>query len=398
MQRAARRLAAALLGLGLLAGAGTAADVDPGAALGAAVTAYDPARPAEGKAQAADAFFLFESSKLDRDLAVRDPALYRRTEDEWMRLIAEMDDGAPADAVRQRANRVLALLDSGARSAAGGSVFLDAALIILREGFEAILIVSALAAYLRRVGERAKAPYLYGGAAVAVLASLALWAAAASVIAVSGPEREALEGATMLFAAVVLFWVSYWLVSKAEADRWQRFVRRKAEQAIGRGALLGFGLVSFVVVFREGFETVLFYEALAARAPDTSGQTLLAAGFLSGAATLAVLWGLFARVGHRIPIGAFFGVTGGLLYFMAFKFAGGGVRELQEAGWVSRTPLSFVPDSPALGQWLGIYPYAESSIAQGLLLGLVVFALVHTLRARGAGVEPAPASARRAVG
>jgi high-affinity iron transporter len=313
-----------------------------------------------------------------------------------------MDGGRPRDQVRLQGTRVLALLERGTAAAgAGGSVFVDSLLIILREGFEAILIVSALAAYLVRIGEGSRVPYLYGGAGLAVVASVLLWTAARSVLVLSGADREALEGWTILLATGVLFWVSYWLVSKAEADRWQAFVRRRVERAVGRGALFGLAFLSFVVVFREGLETVLFYEAIVARTRDASDQSLLIAGFLAGCGALAALCVVFQKVGPRIPMRAFFNVTGGLLYFMAFRFAGAGVRELQEAGILAQTPLAFVPDSTALAQWLGLFPYLEPLALQAVLVLLALFALVQTWRrhrvpaAATPAVEPHRATAGR---
>ncbi len=284
------------------------------------VESYSPDDAKQAKQAAQDAFFEFEGSVLDHDLAARDPQLYRQLEGEWMRLLAAMDGGRPQDQVRSQGALVLALLEHGAATAgAGGSVFVDSLLVILREGFEAILIVSALATYLVRIGEGSRVPYLYGGAALAVGASVLLWMAARSVFVLSGADREALEGWTILLATGVLFWVSYWLVSKAEADRWHAFVKSRVERAVGRGALFGLTFLSFVVVFREGLETVLFYEAIAARTRDTSDQSLLVAGFLTGCGALVALCVVFQKVGPRIPMRAFFNVTGGLLYFLAFR-------------------------------------------------------------------------------
>ena len=366
----------------LIAHAATeAAPHDPVPGLRHSVEGYQPERAKVAKQEAADAFFDFEGSALDRRLASRDPTLYRRVEGEWMRLLSAMAAAAPAEDVRARGAQVLELLERGGRVAdAGGSVFLDALLIILREGFEAMLIVSALAAYLARIGQRSRVPFLYAGAAVAVVASFLLWIAARSLVELGGSRREALEGWTILLATAVLFWVSYWLVSKAEAAHWQAFVKTQVERAVGRGALLGLGFLSFVVVFREGFETVLFYEAVAARAAGAVGQSLLVGGFLTGCAALGVLFLAFQRLGPKIPLRAFFNVTGGLLYFMAFRFAGAGVRELQEAGVIRETSVGFVPDSPLLVQWLGMFPYLEPLLLQGLLLGLAAFALLHALR------------------
>jgi high-affinity iron transporter len=368
-----------------------------GQALRSVIDGYSPGEAKRSKQAAADAFFEFEGSTLDRDLAARDPALYRQLEGEWMRLLAALDGARPEAEVREQGERVLALLERGAKAAdtGGGSIFLDSLLIILREGFEAILIVSALAAYLSRIGEGSRVPYLYGGAAVAVVASFVLWGAARSVLVLSGGDRDVLEGATILLAAGVLFWVSYWLISKAEAARWQEFVKKRVERAVGRGALLGLAFLSFVVVFREGLETVLFYEAVAARARDASDQSLLLVGFFTGCGALTALYFAFQKVGPRIPMRAFFNVTGGLLYFMAFRFAGAGVRELQESGVLAQTPLDLVPDSTALAQWLGVFPYLEPLALQGVLAVLALFALLHTWRRRGAPAAASPVVERR---
>jgi high-affinity iron transporter len=247
-----------------------------------------------------------------------------------------------------------------------------------------------------RIGQRSRTPYLYGGAAFAVGASVLLWLGARAIGEPSGAGREAFEGWTILLATAVLFWVSYWLVSKAEATRWQAFVKSQVKRAVGRGALYGLGFLSFIVVFREGLETVLFYEAVAARARNASDHSLLLAGFLIGCAGLAALYVLFQKIGPRIPMRAFFNVTGGLLYFMAFRFAGAGVRELQEAGTLGQTPLELVPDSALLSQWLGVFPYLEPLLLQALLLAFAVFALAHTLRGGGSPAAEHREEQRRA--
>jgi high-affinity iron transporter len=380
-RRGAGRLAVAVLALTSIAWSAEAPA--PGDSLREAIERYSPDSALAVKQQAADAFFLFEESALDRELGAREPALYREVESQWMRLLSDMEAGGPTEEVRAQGTRVLELLARGAQAAeAGSSLFVDSMLIILREGFEAILIVSALAAYLVRIGQRSRTPYLYGGAALAVGASIALWMLTRSVLDLGGSAREALEGWTILAATAVLFWVSYWLVSKAEADRWQAFIRSRVEEAVGRGALFGLGLLAFIVVFREGLETVLFYEAVAARARSASDQSLLVSGFLSGCVALAALFAAFQRLGPRIPMRAFFNVTGALLYFMAFRFAGTGIRELQEAGVVRQTPCDWLPDSTVLAQWLGVFPYVEPLALQAVLLVLAVFALVTLARGR----------------
>ncbi|MEO6026225.1 MAG: FTR1 family protein [Candidatus Binatia bacterium] len=318
-----------------------------------------------------DAFLTFETSPADADLKGRDPSRYADLEVRWLGLVAVMKGGAPATDVRAQAESLAAMLDQlGGESGAGGSassVFVDALLIILREGFEAILVLTALAAYLVKVGQPDKRWLLYGGAGAAVVASFALATVARFVMPVDGQAREALEGLTMLIAAAVLFSASYWLISKAEARRWQAFVRSKLEGALSSRRRAALFVLAFLVVFREGFETVLFYEALLTRAQATAGASAVWSGFVLGSVLLTIIGFALFRYGVRIPIRPFFAVTGVLLYVLAFKFAGGGIRELQEAGWIGVTPAP-VPNVAWLRDWLAIYPFVEPLLVQAALV------------------------------
>lgn len=324
-----------------------------------------------------DAFLRFETSPADADLKGRDPSRYTDLEVRWLGLVAAMKSGKPAEEVRAEAEALAAMLDGlagdadVAATASRSSLFVDSLLIILREGFEAILVLTALAAYLVKVGQGDKRWLLYAGAGAAALASLALAAAARSLIPVGGHAREALEGITMLIAAAVLFSASYWLISKSEARRWQEFVRTKLEGALTSRRRAALFVLAFLVVFREGFETVLFYEALLARASGVTAASAVWTGFASGTVLLAIVAVLLFRYGIRIPIRPFFAVTGILLYVLAFKFAGGGVRELQEAGWIGVTAAP-IPNVAWLRDWLAIYPFVEPLVLQALLVLAVV--------------------------
>ena len=184
---------------------------------------------------------------------------------------------------------------------------------------------------------------------------------------------------TMLVAVVVLFWVSYWLISKTEAKRWQEFVQEKVESALSTGKYVALGSLAFLVVFREGFETVLFYQALVmGAAREAVGYAPVVTGFAAGCILLAALFYALFTYGIKIPIRRFFAVTGVLLYLLAFKFAGNGVRELQEAGLVSITPISFVPESPFFQNWFGVYPVWETCFLQSFLLLAAVGGLFYT--------------------
>ena len=334
-----------------------------------------------------DAFLRFESSPLDTELKAADPARYRDLELRWLALAAAMKGGAPPADVRAQAAALAAILDVVSRPAAAASpssLLVDALLIIVREGFEALLILTALAAYLTKVGHGEKRTLLYVGGGAAVLASIALAVVADRIVPIGGAAREALEGVTMLLAVVVLFTASYWLISKSEARRWQAFVRSRLEGALGTGQARSLVLLAFLVVFREGFETVLFYEALVGRAAgDSLALSAVGSGLAIGIVCLVAIGvGLF-RYGVRIPIRPFFAVTGALLYVLAFKFAGAGVRELQEAGLVAVTPVA-IPDVPVLRDWLAVYPFLEPLAAQAVLLAALLGGVGYTLRARGA--------------
>jgi high-affinity iron transporter len=181
----------------------------------------------------------------------------------------------------------------------------------------------------------------------------------------------------MLLAVLVLFYVSYWLLSKIEADKWSAFLKGKITDALTSGSGLALGSVAFLAVYREGFETILFYKALLSSA-GTGEAGAVALGIALGAVALVLLYLAINRWGMRIPMRPFFAVTGMLLYYMAFVFAGEGIKDLQEAGMVGLTVLEGWPRVPALG----IYPTAQSLAVQGLLvvLALVAFAWLRVRR------------------
>jgi high-affinity iron transporter len=198
----------------------------------------------------------------------------------------------------------------------------------------------------------------------------------------------------MVVATVVLFYVSYWLLSKMEVVKWNHFVKSKVHQAVTSGSAFALASAAFLAVYREGFETVLFYKALFLAGNGSAGLVPVVAGMAVGTLVLAAVYVAVHRFGVRLPLKPFFGVTSAFLYYMAFVFAGQGVVELQEGGLVSSTPVAWAPRLPALG----VYPTAESLLAQGVLLALLVVALVWTFvieprRLRVSSVllpEPAP--------
>jgi high-affinity iron transporter len=274
---------------------------------------------------------------------------------------------------------LLSALERGERLVAdrgsGASLFLQSFLLLVREGFEAILIVAALMAFCSRAGADERRREVALGAWAAVAASLVTAAVLEMVFEVTPAQRELLEGVTMLVAVAVLFYVSYWLLSKIEADKWNAFLKTRMEAALTSGSALALASVAFLAVYREGVETILFYKALLASG-GSGGLGAVALGIGGGAIALVVIYIVIMRLGMRIPMRPFFAVTGALLYYMAFVFAGKGIAELQEGNVIGTTVIEWAPRAPILG----IYPTVQSLALQGLLVLLALAAFVHAMR------------------
>ncbi|HXI32452.1 MAG TPA: cytochrome c/FTR1 family iron permease [Gemmatimonadales bacterium] len=327
-----------------------------------------------------DAYLTFE--QVETDLRARDAGLTSRLEDEFATLRAKIGGGAGAAELDTLHRALLGDLERAERvvsdRASAPNLLVTSFLLLLREGFEAILIVGALMAFLGKAGASERRHEVVWGAWLAVLASGVTAVVVELLFHVSAGQREALEGVTMLIAVLVLFYVSYWLLSKVEADKWNAFLKSRMTGALSSGSGLALGSVAFLAVYREGFETILFYKALLSSAGTGEAGAVLV-GIALGAVALVLLYLAINRWGMRIPLRPFFAVTGVLLYYMAFVFAGDGIKDLQEAGMIGLRVMEGWPRVPALG----IYPTAQSLAAQGVLVVLALIALAW-LRVRRA--------------
>jgi len=329
----------------------------------------------DASTRALDAYMTFE--QVERELRGRDPALAAELETDFAALRAAAGAGAgpELDAARERLatglDRAAAALGAGLSRT---NLFVQSFVIMLREGLEAILIVGALMTFLAKMGASDRRRHVHGGILAAIVASLLTALALETVFHLSAAHQEALEGATMVVATVVLFYVSYWLLSKMEVVKWTRFVKSKVQDAVTHGSALALGTAAFLAVYREGFETVLFYKALFISAGPGAAAAPVLAGMLAGFILLVGVYVAMNRFGVRLPLKPFFAVTSAFLYYMALVFAGTGIAELQEGGFVSLTPLAGVPRVPAIG----LHPTVETLTAQGLLVVLALVALVWT--------------------
>ena len=313
-----------------------------------------------------DGFELVEPSldALDRDLRVT-------VEIEMIRYRTLLRNGAPMAEVEAQAARLHGLLANtqrllGHTGLAAGPAFVSAFVILLREGLEAGLVVAAIVALLVRAGRRDALPAVHGGWVAALALGALTWAAASYVVTVSGATRELTEGLTALAATAVLLYVGFWMHDKAHAQRWDAYLRRRLHGALGRSAAWGLAAISFLAVYREVFETVLFYEALWLQTAPGS-QHALVAGLGLAAVALAVLSWLIVRGSLRMPLGVFFGATSLVLAGLAIVLAGKGIAALQEAAVLAPYPVG-APRLPLLG----IYPDRLGLLLQAGLTLLVV--------------------------
>ena len=276
--------------------------------------------------------------------------------------LAELE--ADVVAIKHQLDLAGDLLDR--RGLSGVAAFTAAFFILLREGLEALLIVAALVAFLIKTGHRNNLRYLHYGWIGAVIAGLLTWWASVSVIEISGVRREVTEGLAALTATVVLFYVGFWLHDKTSIAQWKQFIEFNVKRALSAGTLWGLAGLSFIAVYREMFETILFYQALWVQA-DYAGRSMAFAGFGTGVVVLAVLGWLVMHYSARLPLRQFFNITGLLMFVLALIFAGKGVAALQEAGYVPVIPVGI----PRI-ELLGIYPNLPGLLLQ---LGLLLLAL-----------------------
>jgi high-affinity iron transporter len=254
----------------------------------------------------------------------------------------------------------------------------DAGLIILREGLEALLVIVALLAFLQRSGNADKRGWIWAGGALGVLASVIVAVILQSIFSSvsAGLNREVLEGVTGLFAAALLFYVSYWLHSKASLGAWRKYIDARTTQALARGSMAGLALLAFLAVFREGAETAVFYLGMA---PSIAlGDLLLGIGVGVGILALAAV--LMLVVGVKLPLRPFFRVAGLLVYYLGFKFVGTGLHALQVAGVLPATPIAGLAPNPVF-EFFGIYPTWQTLLPQLLLLAGALAAWLY-LRAQ----------------
>ncbi|MEJ7746562.1 MAG: FTR1 family protein [Luteimonas sp.] len=314
-------------------------------------------------------------------LAARDAALMARIEAAMAELRSRIGHSASVEDVQAQVETVDELFGKAEAAlsperASGVSAFIGAFTILLREGLEALLILIAIVAFLRKSNRTEVMPFVHAGWIGALLAGGFTWGVATYLVSISGASRELTEGFAALFAAIVLLFVGIWMHGKSQAGVWQRYIREKLSHALSKRSAWFLFLLSFVVVYREVFETVLFFAALWSQG---NGAAILVGGGLGVIVLAAMAWAML-RYSRKLPITQFFSISSLLISVLAVVLAGKGIAALQEAGWLSVSVIAF----PRI-TLLGIYPTLQGMAAQLLALGIVATGFWYNRRA--AGVE-----------
>ncbi len=312
-----------------------------------------------------EGFELIESALNNVDAPLR-----TEIEREMMALRTAISDGKTSDTIATQAANIKTLLARAADKLSDSNLspntaFASSLLILLREGLESILIISTIVAYVVRTGRRDALPYIHLGWIGAIALGAVTWSLARYMLNISGANRELTEGLTALLAAAMLLYVGWWLHSRSNAQAWHRYVREQLNSALATRTLWTMAGLSFLVVYRELFEVILFYETLWSQA-GAVGHRAVVWGIATAAVLLVLIGGMILRYSVRLPIGPFFAVASSLMAVMAVIFVGNGIAALQAAGVLDVTNVRFF-SLP----FLGIHPTLQSLVPQVLTLALI---------------------------
>ncbi len=343
-----------------------------------AIKTYAAKDVAKAMSDAQDVYFdEFEASGMENKVGAIDVGLKTKIEGNFGEVVALMKAGVSVERLEQAADNLGANLDAALEKTSGSSspwaLFVYALTIILREGFEALIIVAAVVAYLLKTGNEKRMSIVYSSLGVAVVLSFVMaWVMNLIFAGAAGQKREVMEGAVMLIAVGLLFYVGFWLLSNAGAKKWSKYIQSHVSESISAGSAKALWWTVFLAVFREGAETVLFYQALIFDAKDSAGYSMIALGFVVGLIVLLVTYYVFKIFAIKIPIKPFFLVTSAIIFYMSIVFVGKGLMEFVEGKIFVPTKIEGFPTI----EWLGIYPYYESLVPQAIMIAALIIGVI----------------------
>lgn len=343
---------------------------------------YNPSNPQKSSLALIDALQsvyldIFEASGMESKIGAMDSDLKMKIEAQFTKGVALLKANAPKEDLQENFATLNSLIEKSLDFIQDSSVwflFISALSIILREGLEAMLIIVAIVAYLIQSGNKERVNIVYSALGIGVFLSFVTAFAVYYLFReYAGQFRELLEGVTMLVAVALLLYVGFWLLSKAY--KWSEFIHQNAKDAIAKGSYYALWWSVFLAVYREGAETVLFYQALLFDSKTSLDFSAVFGGLALGSVILIVLYFLIKKGAVKIPIKLFFKATSVIIFLMCFSFTGKGIGELIEGKVITPTLLPYQFDAISM---LGIFPYYESLIPQILIAVFIICGVIFT--------------------
>lgn len=340
---------------------------------------------ADGALLTARSAYLDSYENIELPLRPIDPDFTLEMEIKFAELRNLIQADAPYEQVAAKVTEIRSGLDESERLVSGTGVLAPAIAfstsfsIIFREGLESALIVGAILTYLEASRNERFKKHVYYGIVLAFAGTAATWFVAQYVIDISGASKELIEAIAGVSAVAVLFWVSFWILNKVETKKWIEFVKAKVWKATTTGSVMVFVLLSFFTVYREGFETVLFYQALLSFAKYM--EWYVAAGLVLGLGVITAATFVVRKFGRKLPLRVLFGLTMGIGAYMSIAFMGNAIREFQEVGYLPTTHmLGTIPRLDInLATMTGIHPTLETVVAQFILLTVYLAGSTYVL-------------------
>ncbi|RFU61053.1 FTR1 family iron permease [Peribacillus glennii] len=309
---------------------------------------------------------------VEGDVQTRDSILYSDMETKIPAAISlleskKTDTDKAGNIVKDLNRRLLPLTEKTSYS------IWDAALILLREGLEALLIVATLLSFLKKVNHGDKQKWIWFGVGAGLLLSTILAVIINIVFSkiTAASSREYIEGITGIAAVLMMITVGAWLHNKSAIGNWNQYINRQMGQAIAKGSLVSFAFISFLSIFREGAETIIFYAGMA---PYMSMNQLLI-GVAVAFVILVIVGYVIIKYSVKLPISLFFLIATLLIYALSFKILGISLHSLQVSQVIATHTIHSIP----FIEWIGLYPTWETIVPQVVLL-LIIIATTYWIK------------------
>ncbi len=337
-----------------------------------ALSSYKNGNKAKAR-QYAIAAYLEGIEPVEIRLKANDPKFTSQLEQKMMEVRQTIEQNKNPDEVENKINSAITKISQAEKLMNDEKLnywlsFFLAASIMLREGLEAFLIIALILALIRSTpGAKKALPYIHGGWITAIVMGVVGWFLSDWIIGISGQNREIMEGMISLIAVIVLAFVGFWLHNHSHSKKWKEFIEKKIGAQLKGENMIGLAFFSFMVVFREAFESILFLQAIGMET-QSGDQSSIGFGVLAAFALIGLLAFLFVKYSKKIPVRQLFRYSSWVITLLAVILIGKGVHAIQESGWFSVTgfPISIKVD------WLGIYPTLESLVSQLVLLGILM--------------------------